>query len=202
MAAGSTRRRHGPGRRRDQGYPQFCPPQSGRSVESLDHRRPRPKIVEIPPPEEAPLPAPVPRPDLDPRTVDKVEIGREKSEKEHGLQGQHTGSGVFRDRVWRHAGGGGWFSYQLTVKPEVQQTVHVCYWGSEEGTRRFDILADGQKIGNQVLLHNQPDKFFDVEYPLPQDLMRGKTKITVRFQAEPGATAGGIFGLRILEAKP
>jgi hypothetical protein len=44
------------------------------------------KIVAVPPPEEAPLPAPVPRPDLDPRTVDKVEIGRATSEKDHGLQ--------------------------------------------------------------------------------------------------------------------
>ena len=160
------------------------------------------KIVAVPPPEEAPLPAPVPRPDLDPRTVDKVEIGRAKSEKDHGLQGQSTGSGVFRNRVWRHAGGGGWFSYQLAVKPDVRQTVHVNYWGDEEGTRRFDILVDGQKIGNQILLRNEPGKFFDVEYPIPEDLTRGKAKVTVRFQAEPGATAGGIFGLRILEAKP
>ena len=118
------------------------------------------------------------------------------------MQGQHTGSGVFRNRVWRHAGGGGWFSYQLAVKPEVRQTVHVNYWGEEQGTRRFDILVDGQKIGNQVLLRNEPGKFFDVEYPIPADLTRGKAKVTVRFQAEPRATAGGIFDLRILEAKP
>jgi len=160
------------------------------------------KIVAIPPPEEAPLPVPVPRPDLDPRTVDKVEIGRAKSEREHGMQGQGAGSGVFQNRVWRHAWDGGWFSYHLAIKPNVPQTVHVTYWGSEEGTRRFDILVDGQKIGNQTLLRNEPGKFFDVEYPIPQDLMRGKTKITVKFQAEPGATAGGIFGLRILEANP
>jgi hypothetical protein len=90
----------------------------------------------------------------------------------------------------------------LAIKPEVPQTVQVTYWGGEEGTRRFDILADGQKIGNQTLLRNEPGKFFDVEYPIPPDLTRGKAKITVKFQAEPGATAGGIFGLRILEAKP
>jgi uncharacterized protein len=160
------------------------------------------KIVTVALPEEAPLPAPVPRPDLDPRTVDKVEIGRAKSEQDHGLQGQGTDSGVFRNRVWRHAWSGGWFSYQLAVKPDVEQTVHVSYWGGEEGTRRFDILVDGQKIGNQVLLRNQPGKFFDVEYPIPEDLTRDKAKVTVRFQAEPAATAGGIFSLRILEARP
>ncbi len=160
------------------------------------------KIVDVPAVEEAPLPPPVARPDLEPRTVDKVEIGRAKSEKDHGLQGENSGSGVFRNRVWRHAWSGGWFSYQLAVKPDVRQTVHVNYWGGEEGTRRFDILVDGQKIGNQVLLQNQPGKFFDVEYPIPEELTRGKAKLTVRFQGEAQATAGGIFDLRILEAKP
>jgi DUF1680 family protein len=160
------------------------------------------KIVAVPPPDEIPLPAPVPRPDLDPRTVDKVEIGRAKSEQDHRLQGQNTGSGVFRNRVWRHAWAGGWFSYQLAVKPDARQTVHVHYWGDEEGTRRFDILVDGQKIGQQVLLRNGPGEFFDIEYPIPDDLTRGKAKVTIRFQAEPGAMAGGIFDLRILQAKP
>jgi len=83
----------------------------------------------------------------------------------------------------------------------VRQTVHVSYWGGEEGTRRFDILVDGQKIGSQVLLRNDPGKFFDVEYPIPDELTRGKDKVTVRFQGEPNATAGGIFGLRILEVR-
>ena len=158
------------------------------------------KVVEVPSIDELELPAPVPRPDLDPRTVDKIEIGRAKSEREHRLQGQNTGSGVFRERVWRHAWTGGWFSYQLAVNPEGPQAVHVTYWGEETGTRRFDILVDGQKIGNQVLLRNEPGRFFDVEYPIPENLTRGKDKVTVRFQAESGAVAGGIFGLRILKA--
>jgi uncharacterized protein len=54
----------------------------------------------------------------------------------------------------------------------------------------------------QLPLRNEPGKFFDVEYPIPEDLTRGKAKVTVRFQAEPEATAGGVFGLRTLEAKP
>ena len=148
------------------------------------------KTVRIPPPEQAPLPAPVARPDLDPRTLDKVEIGRAKSEKDHDIQGEDTGSGAFQNRVWRHAGAGGWFSYRLAVAPDVRQAVHVTYWGDESGSRRFDILVDGRKIGSQILLHNEPEKFFDAEYPIPRELTRGKTKVTVRFQAQQGAMAG------------
>ena len=160
------------------------------------------KFGAVPAPKEAPLPVPAPRPDLDPRTVDKVEIDGAKSEKDHALQSQHSSSGVFRNRVWRHAEAGGWFSYQLAVKPKVRQAVYVNYWGGEEGSRRFEILVDGQKIGNQVLLQNEPGKFFDVEYLIPEDLTRGKAKVTVKFQTEPGAMAGGIFDLRTLKAKP
>jgi hypothetical protein len=160
------------------------------------------KIVAVPPAEVTSLPAPVARPDLDPRTVDKVDIGRAKSEKDHNMQGENTGSGVFRNRVWRHAAASGWFSYEVAVKADVWQTVHVTYWGDESGNRRFDILVDGRKIGSQVLLHNEPGTFFDVQYPIPQDLVQGKTKVTVRFQAARGATAGGIFDLRILDGQP
>ncbi len=160
------------------------------------------RIVAVPPVEESALPAPAPRADLDPRTVDKVEIGRPKSEKEHAAQGQHSATGVFRDRVWRHAGAGGSFSYRLGVKPNGPQALLVTYWGGEEGTRRFDILVNDRKIGNQVLLHNQPAKFFDVEYPIPEDLTRGQSKVVVKFQGEPGATAGGIFDLRVVTARP
>ena len=45
---------------------------------------------------------------------------------------------------------------------------------------------------------NRPDAFFDVEYPIPERLTKGKKQVTVRFAAKPGATAGGIFDLRVL----
>ena len=61
----------------------------------------------------------------DPALKLKVEIGRAKSEKDHGLQGENSGSGVFRNRVWRHAWSGGWFSYQLAVKPDVRHATHA-----------------------------------------------------------------------------
>ena len=43
-------------------------------------------------------------------------------------------------------------------------------------------------------------RFFDVEYPLPLDLIKDKQKITVRFQAKEGAAIPGIFGIRTVRA--
>ncbi len=143
-------------------------------------------------------PQPVVRKELDARTVDRVLVGVRKSEKAHGLNGEKTSSGIFRDRRWRHATGGGRFSYDLAIDPDARNLVLVTYWGGETGDRRFDILADDAVIGSQKLLNNRPGEFFDVTYPLPKKLTAGKKKITVTLRAEPGALAGGIFDLRIV----
>lgn len=141
---------------------------------------------------------PVVREDLDKRTVDKVAIGSRKSEKEHGLKGGNTQSGQFQDRYWRHAGGGGWFSYELAVDPKTKNSILCTYWGDDVGNRHFDIVVVGEIIGTQRLQKSNPGKFFDVEYGIPDVLVKDKSKVTVRLQAKPGATAGGVFDLRVL----
>jgi len=65
----------------------------------------------------------------------------------------------------------------------------------------FDILVDDQKLATQSLENNQPDKFYDEVYRLPDDLLKGKQTITVKFQAHPGAWAGGVFGARVMKAE-
>jgi len=77
----------------------------------------------------------------------------------------------------------------------------VTYWGSDSGGREFDILINGTKIATQVLNNNNPGKFFDVTYPIPQELTKGKDKVTVRFQGQANRTAGGVFGCRIIRRK-
>ena len=135
------------------------------------------------------------------RTVDALVPDREQSERDHTMHGERTDAGDFADRKWRHASDGGWFSWQLKALPEVPQELWVTYWGSDGGNRNFDILVDGQKLATQRLQNNWPDQFHDQVYPLPAELLAGKQKITVRFQAQPGATAGGVFGVRVMRAR-
>jgi hypothetical protein len=75
----------------------------------------------------------------------------------------------------------------------------VCTYRGSEGRRRiFDILVDGEKIATQQLeLH--PGEYFDLEYPLPERLTRGKQRITVKFQAHPEAIAGSVFDVRVAQ---
>ena len=149
---------------------------------------------DVPPP---PVIKPIVRAELDRRTTDRVVIGNPESERRHNLQGAATTAGVFRNMLWRHAGNG-WFSYELAVRGDAENVVLCTYWGSDVGNRRFDVLVDGKKIGRQQLDRNEPGKFFDVEYAIPDELTRDKKKVTVRIQADAGATAGGVFDLRIV----
>ncbi|MCX7643628.1 MAG: glycoside hydrolase family 127 protein, partial [Armatimonadetes bacterium] len=105
-------------------------------------------------------------------------------------------------RRWRHAVEGGWFSYDLKVDPKHPMELVVTYWGDDGGIRFFDIVVDDKVIATQRLRRDKPGRFFDVVYPIPPELTKGKTKVTVRFQAHPKAIAGGIFGLRMVKAKP
>ena len=132
------------------------------------------------------------------RTVDSVIISSRMSEGRHALKGERMGAGEFNGGHWRHAAGGGWFSYEMKVLPDKPVELLVSYWGSDAGGREFDILVDGKNIATQKLERNRPDQFYDEVYPIPADATKGKEKITVRFQAHPGRTAGGIFDCRVL----
>ena len=64
--------------------------------------------------------------------------------------------------------------------------------------RSFDILVDCEKVVTQTLeIH--PGELFDFEYPLPEQLTRGKQRITVKFQAQPNSIAGSVFDVRVAQ---
>jgi uncharacterized protein len=58
--------------------------------------------------------------------------------------------------------------------------------------------VEGERIATQRLQANQPGRFVDVTYPIPAGITEGRERVTVRFQAHPGAMAGGLFGARML----
>jgi hypothetical protein len=88
----------------------------------------------------------------------------------------------------------------MKVLPDQAQELSVTYWGSDGGDRLFDVLVDDRKIATQRLQDNQPGKFFEQVYPIPAELLKGKSRVTVKFQAHQGAWAGGVFGARLLKA--
>ena len=127
-------------------------------------------------------------------------IGNAEAERSRNLQGERMTSGPYFGRMWRAAENGGWFSYRLPVAAGDEQDLVCTYWGGETGNRVFDILVEDTKIATQSLHQDKPNEFFDVAHRIPSALVRGKQFVTVRFQAHPGATAGGLFHCAIVKA--
>jgi uncharacterized protein len=136
---------------------------------------------------------------LETRTVDSVQPGEKQSERDHRVQGEKSDPVEALGRSLRHAYDGGWFAYDLSVPANARADLMITYWGGETGNRTFDILVDGRKIATQSLHQDDPGHFWDKSYPLAEELTKGKTKVTVKFQAHPGNYAGGVFGLRVLK---
>jgi len=134
------------------------------------------------------------------RLVDEVCPGDATSENAHGYQGEHSNSGRVLYRTWRDTRSH--ISYQMNVLGDQAMTLRCTYWGDDSGARVFNILVDGQSIAEQKLHTDHAGEFFDVDYPIPQTLTRGKEHIRVQFQAHPGNTAGGFFGVQTLKPEP
>jgi DUF1680 family protein len=127
-------------------------------------------------------------------TIDAVDVSSEQSERDHGYQGQGTNDGYLEGRKWRDARDG-WFSYELKVVPEGAVTLVCTYRGSEGRRRVHDILIDGEKIATETMYYH-PTETFDITYAVPATLLASKTRITVKFQAAPGASTGGVLDVR------
>jgi len=135
------------------------------------------------------------------RVIDEFNPGEQQSEVDHNLTSARSSTGELHDRKWRDARDGGYLSFQLKVAPNAEQVLRCTYWGDDAGARTFDILIDGKLVATQQLNHHKPGQFFDVEYPIPADLLAGREKSTIRFQAHDKNTAGGLFYCAILKSK-
>jgi DUF1680 family protein len=133
---------------------------------------------------------------LEEATLDRVIPGTQQSEVDHAFTSDRSRTGNRNDRSWRDATG--WFSYELK-RPSIQGAeLAITYFGGDRN-RRFEILADGVSVANVELTGAKGNSFYTESYPLPAELIRNdERRMTVRFQAEDGSVAGGVFDVRVL----
>jgi hypothetical protein len=89
----------------------------------------------------------------------------------------------------------------MKVKPDVPNALLMTYIGDDKN-RKFDIMADGVLLAAVDWKGGESNKFYDLEYPLPDSLIAGKSFITIRIEANHGTTAGRIFGCRTILIDP
>jgi uncharacterized protein len=133
-------------------------------------------------------------------TVAFAQPGQMQAERDFNEQGEDSSPVQLQQHYGRR--GKKWFSFDLPVDPAHLMSVIVTY--SNDGRdRSFAVLVDGKKLGEETMPRRTPEqdiRFFDVAYAIPADLVQGKTKVTVCFEATNGNDIAGVFGIRMVRA--
>jgi DUF1680 family protein len=131
-------------------------------------------------------------------TIDFVQPGEMQPERNHNFKGEKTTPGGFKERANRESRSG-WFSFDMKIKPDIPSALVVEYWGGFPGAKTFDILVNDILIATENISGKRDGQFINVQYDIPEEISRGRSKITVKFQAHPLNTAGPVFGLRTIK---
>jgi DUF1680 family protein len=136
------------------------------------------------------------------RTIDYVATGEQQPEMDHALQSEKSNTGNNRDDFFREARDNGYFSYDLATNSETGLSLLVRYWGAEWGNRKFDIYIDEEKLVTEDNTGRWNQSMFkDIIYPVPDDFVRGKSSVRVKFQALPNTAAGAVYFVRLLKSE-
>jgi len=137
--------------------------------------------------------------DLQKRTIDFVAPGEQQPEADHFIQKENSTTGNKFNEFWRDARNSGFFSYKMSTSSETDLSLIVRYCGAEQGGRKFDIYIDDEKLitENNTGRWTQA-KFQDVEYSIPNSMIKGKTNFRIKFQALSGNAAGGVYYVRLI----
>jgi uncharacterized protein len=139
---------------------------------------------------------------LEAATTTFARPGDTQTEKDFNQQGEDSTRDGSMGRPARR--GKKWFSFELPVDPAHPVALLVTCNSDERAKRTFDILVDGQRVGELTIERSAPGSasghFFDSEYMIPADLLKDKRKVTVRFQATGGNEIAAVFGIRMIRA--
>ena len=146
--------------------------------------------------------------------TDSVVLADIQSETAHSFACSASETGEYHGLAWRESDRLGWLCYTLRVKPGQKMYLHCIYSGDEpfgelslEETRKKSRLffleaQDGDRwavFGAQTLAKEKSGGWYDINYPIPEELTRGREQIVIRFRGaafesnEPSA-AGKLFG--------
>lgn len=132
--------------------------------------------------------------ELPPSAMDAVRIGEKRSERGHDFQAYVSERGTDHGRPWVRSSQ--WFRYDLDVVPGAPAVLKCTYWGEEKDCS-FTILLDGRELASGTLTGEAGASFLEAKYPIPDELLRGKTRVAVMFRARDKKPTARLFGLEI-----
>lgn len=139
--------------------------------------------------------------EIEENTIDNFRIGEMQPERDHNLQ---SSAQSYVDealgRAGREARSGNYFSFEMKTQPDSNNNLLMTYIGDDKD-RKFDVLIDGVKLTTVIWVGGKAGKFQDFIYPIPVEMTRNKSKVTIRIEANYKKTAGRIFGCRMMKTK-
>ena len=138
---------------------------------------------------------------LEARTVDKVQPGEQQPETDHKMESDQSNRGNTNDVFFRDARNGHYVSYLMQTAGETDLTLRLTFWGQDEWrTCEFDIMVDDQLLCSVNNTHKwRTSQFKTEDYPIPSNLLKGKTQVRIKFVAKPGKQVGEIYGVRLIK---
>jgi uncharacterized protein len=139
---------------------------------------------------------------LEAATVAFVQPGEMQPERDFNYQSEPLERPVIRQAGRANRAGAGWFSFDLPVEGSGDTAVVVTYLnelGLPPANGDFQILVDGTPVA-RFEPNTKAAGFYDAEYAVPATLVRGKSKVTVRFQATGNGRIAPVFGVRTIRA--
>ncbi|HTL16088.1 MAG TPA: beta-L-arabinofuranosidase domain-containing protein, partial [Patescibacteria group bacterium] len=137
---------------------------------------------------------------LEARTVDYVVAGEEQNERDHNFRGESTDVREFNDRSWRMADTNGWFAWDLKVLPNQAQELKVEL-GANRGGSGLVLLVNDKSLEAASSTSSGQRGPRTNSYALSADLLAGKDKVTVKFQAPNDRRGGSVAAVRVLKTE-
>lgn len=131
------------------------------------------------------------------QTLDLIIPGEQQPEADHFFKAEGSEAGLNGTRHWRHATQ--WFSYRLNAKGAKTAKLRLTYFGLDQG-RKFDILLDDKVLTTVELTGDKGPDYYSVDYPIPSQLMPQEGQyFRVKFKAQQGSIAGGLYEVRLMK---
>ena len=138
---------------------------------------------------------------LEARTVDKVQPGEQQPEADHFIETDRSQVGNTNDVFFRDASNGHYFSYLMQTGGQTDLSLRLKYWGvGEWKSHEFDILVDDvlvKEVNNTGKYRVSEFKY--ETYPVPEELLKGKKQVRVKFVAKPRKQIGEIYEVRLVK---
>ncbi|WP_205514108.1 glycoside hydrolase family 127 protein [Longitalea arenae] len=134
------------------------------------------------------------RHEMEARTVDLLRLGEMQPERDHDFAGEKLNTGEDHTKKYRVAYPGGYFSFNMKVDPSAVNSLLCTYWGMDNRGRKFDILVNDEKVATEDLNKYKASKFYEIVYPIPASLTKGKDKVMVTFKPAPDNMVGPVYG--------